>query len=428
MTLFGTSGIRRIADRTLLEIALRAGLAVGRIKKSVVIAGDTRTSTGAIKHAVISGLLASGARCADAGMVPTPTLALAASEFEAGIMVTASHNPPEYNGLKMFNPDGSCFDSAQQLEIEKLVSGVLATAPWKEIGGSTSVYEKAVDKHIRHILNIMPPIRKTRVVLDCACGAASVITPELLKRMGCEVVPLNCSPSGLFPHDVEPVERNLGDLIKTARESGAIGIAHDGDADRMMAVDEKGRFIPGDKLLVLLAQETGAKKIVTTVDASIAIEETGLSVNRTKVGDTFVSTELRKGGDFGGEPSGAWIFPKNSLCPDGIYAAAVLTAIASRESLASIIDRMPQYPVIRDSQKSNGVVVADLYQNLLSLRPLSVNDTDGLKLGFDDGWLLVRPSGTEPKIRITVEAKTEARAQELYGLAVKAVESTRRNI
>jgi phosphoglucosamine mutase len=428
MTLFGTSGIRRIADRTLLEIALRAGLAVGRIKKSVVIAGDTRTSTGAIKHAVISGLLASGARCTDAGMVPTPTLALAASEFEAGIMVTASHNPPEYNGLKMFNPDGSCFDSAQQLEIEKLVSGVLATAPWKEIGGSTSVYEKAVENHIEHILKNLPSIKKTRVVLDCACGAASVITPELLKRMGCEVVPLNCSPSGLFPHDVEPVERNLGDLIKTARESGAIGIAHDGDADRMMAVDEKGRFIPGDKLLVLLAQETGAKKIVTTVDASIAIEETGLSVNRTKVGDTFVSMELRKSGDFGGEPSGAWIFPKNSLCPDGIYAAAVLTAIASRESLASIIDRMPQYPVIRDSQKSNGVVVADLYQNLMSLRPLSVNDTDGLKLGFEDGWLLVRPSGTEPKIRITVEAKTEARAQELYGLAVKAVESTRRNI
>lgn len=428
MGLFGTSGIRRTADRTLLEIALRVGLAVGRTRKSVVVAGDTRTSTGVIKHAVVSGLLASGARCVDAGIVPTPTLALAASEFEAGIMITASHNPPEYNGLKLFNTDGSGFDSAQQSEIEKLVSGVLSTAPWNNMGSICLPYEKAIEKHLEHIMKNLPQVKKTRVVIDCACGAASVITPDLLRRMGCEVVALNCNPSGFFPHDVEPIERNLGDLIRMAQELGAIGIAHDGDADRMMAVDEKGCFIPGDKLLVLLAQEIGAKKIVTTVDASMVIEEIGFLVNRTKVGDTFVSTELKKGGDFGGEPSGAWVFPKNSLCPDGIYAAAVLTVIASRESLSSLVDRIPQYPVIRDSLTSNGVVIPELYKSLLSLGPLSVNNADGLKLSFDEGWLLVRPSGTEPKIRITVEAKNETRARELYDLAVKTVEFARGNV
>ena len=425
MALFGTSGIRRIADRTLLEIALRAGLAVGRTRKSIVIAGDTRTSTGAIKHAVISGLLASGARCADAGIVPTPTLALAAGKFEAGIMVTASHNPPEYNGVKIFNPDGSSFDTKQQSEIEKLVNGILPTASWSDIRSGTSLYEKAVENHIEHILKNLTSNKKIKVVLDCACGAASVITPYLLRQMGCDVLELNCNPSGFFPHDVEPIERNLGDLIRKTRELGAIGIAHDGDADRMMAVDERGRFISGDKLLVLLARETSAKKIVTTVDASMIVEETGLPVNRTKVGDTFVSMELKKDGDFGGEPSGAWVFPKNTLCPDGIYAAAILVTIASRESLASLIDQIPQYPVIRDSLNNSGIVIPVLYKNLLSLNPVSVNDIDGLKLNFDGGWLLVRPSGTEPKIRITVEAKNEARARELHDLVVKTIESAR---
>jgi phosphoglucosamine mutase len=215
--------------------------------------------------------------------------------------------------------------------------------------------------------------------------------------------------------------------MRKTRELGAIGIAHDGDADRMMAVDEKGRFIPGDKLLVLLARETSAKKIVTTVDASMIVEETGLPVNRTKVGDTFVSTELKKGGDFGGEPSGAWVFPRNSLCPDGIYAAAILLTIASRESLASLVDRIPQYPMIRDSLNINGIIIPELYKNLLALNPVTVNEIDGLKLNFNGGWLLVRPSGTEPKIRITVEAKSEARARELHELAVKTIESARGN-
>ena len=143
------------------------------------------------------------------------------------------------------------------------------------------------------------------------------------------MVALNCYPNGFFPHDIEPTEANLGDLIRATGESGAeLGIAHDGDGDRMMAVDDRGRFLPGDKLLVLFAQELGAQEIVTTIDASMAIDEVGFIVNRTIVGDTYVSEKLKGGGHFGGEPSGSWVFPSISLCPDGIYAAAQVVAIA----------------------------------------------------------------------------------------------------
>ena len=301
MPLFGTSGIRRIADESLVELALKVGLAVGKIYGNVVVGVDTRTSSDALKHAFISGLLAAGARSHDAGVMPTPTLALAARKFQAGAMITASHNPPEYNGIKLLNPDGSAFDSGQRSQIEDMVlSGSLPAASWGEIK-SNIVYGGAIERHIEHILEGFSGELRLKVVLDCGCGAASVITPRLLERLGCEVVALNCYPSGFFPRAIEPTEANLGTLMRVTRELGAdLGIAHDGDADRMMAVDEKGRFIPGDKLLALFAREVVAKEVVTTIDASMVIDEMGFSVTRTPVGDIYVSEELKKGGDFGG--------------------------------------------------------------------------------------------------------------------------------
>ncbi len=413
--MFGTSGIRRIADRTLVELALKTGLAVGEIYDNVVVGCDTRTSGDAVKHAFISGLLAAGAASYDAGVIPTPTLALAARDFRAGVMITASHNPPEYNGIKLLNPDGSTFDADQRQQIENMIANdSLKVTTWENMKNSV-VYDDAVDNHIEHILKDIPEKTNIKVALDCGCGAASVITPMLLERMGCEVIPLNCNPSGFFPHDIEPIEANLGDLIKTTGGTGAsLGIAHDGDVDRMMAVDDEGRFIPGDKLLVLFAQQIGAKKVVTTIDASMIVDEMNFDITRTKVGDIYVSEELKKGGDFGGEPSGAWIFPENSLCPDGIYAAARLVAIASRHRLSEMVDSIPQYPLIRGSITSKNVSKEELGNRLITLKPLSVNTIDGIKLTFEDGWLLIRTSGTEPKIRITAEAKSEKRVHELY--------------
>lgn len=427
MKLFGTSGIRRVADKSLIELALKAGMAVGETYDSVLVGCDTRTSSDAVKHAFVSGVLASGASCFDAGVIPTPTLALAAREFRAGAMITASHNPPEYNGIKMVNPDGSAFDANQRVQIEeKILDNSLTFAPWGDIK-SSGIYNGAVDKHIEHILKDFPGKLKLKVALDCCCGAASVITPLLLERLGCEVVALNCYPSGLFPHDIEPTEANLIDLIQVTRESGAdMGIAHDGDGDRMMAVDDRGRCIPGDKLLVLFAQEIKAREVVTTMDASLVIDEIGMVVTRTPVGDIYVSEELKKGGDFGGEPSGAWVFPDSSLCPDGIYAAARLAAIASQKKLSQLVDNIPQYFILRGSVRNDGVAITDLERQLLTLEPLSVSNVDGIKLSFEDGWLLVRVSGTEPKVRVTAEAKSETRVRQLYESGVRVVEGCSR--
>ncbi|MDD5083075.1 MAG: phosphoglucosamine mutase [Dehalococcoidales bacterium] len=424
MQLFGTSGVRRIFDSDLLQLALKIGLAVGKVYSNVVVGSDTRTSGQAMKHAVISGLLAAGSRCQDAGVLPTPTLALAGKDFNAAVMVTASHNPPEYNGIKLLNPDGSAFAASQQKQIEAMVSGdSFPAAPWTEIK-SGGTYGGAVNRHIEHIRRQVPSGLRLKIAVDCGCGAASVITPYLLAGLGCEVIALNCYPSGLFPHPVEPVEANLGDLMAIVRSSGAdLGIAHDGDADRMMAVDDKGRFVSGDKLLALFARETGAKSVVTTIDASMMIDEMGFDVIRTRVGDNYVSEALKQSGDFGGEPSGSWIFPDNSLCPDGIYAAARLVTIASQQRLSSLLDTMPAYPLLRGSVSSKGIARSQLDDRLMTLRPVSVSNVDGTRLAFEDGWLLVRASGTEPKIRITAEARTEARVRQIYNDGIRAVQN-----
>jgi phosphoglucosamine mutase len=423
MRLFGTSGIRAIFDRDLLDLAFRVGLAVGRNCGNVVIGTDTRTSRDAMKHAVISGLLAAGARCRDAGVAPTPTLAFITRDFDGGVMITASHNPPEYNGIKLLNPDGSSFDSAQQEQTEEaILAESLALASWEDIKNS-ELYTGAIEHHIEGILSHFPAKLELKVVVDAGCGAASEVTPKLLERLGCEVVALNCYPSGFFPRDIEPTEANLEDLGKAVKESGAdLGIAHDGDADRLMAVDERGKFVSGDKLLAIFARSVGAKEVVTTLDASMTIEEMGFAVRRTPIGDTYVSEELRDGGgDFGGEASGSWIFPDISLCPDGIYAAAQVVSIASQHKLSVVVDSIPAYPLLRGNVGSDGVVMPRLKSQLMAMEPLSVSDIDGLRLSFEDGWLLVRASGTEPKIRLTAEAKTEARVHQLYDDSLRAI-------
>jgi phosphoglucosamine mutase len=422
MKLFGSSGIRAVYDKNLLDIAFRVGLAVGRNHGKVVIGRDTRTSGDVMKHAVFSGLLAAGAQCHDAGMVPTPTLAWATREFDAGIMITASHNPPEYNGIKLLNPEGSSFDSSQQAQIEEMVlAESYDLASWEQVRQG-DVYDRAIENHIDRILKDFPSELNIKVVVDAGGGAASEATPPLLKKLGCEVIAMNCYPSGFFPRGIEPTEANLPELCRKVEESGAaVGIAHDGDADRMMAVDERGRFIPGDIMLAVLARAVKAKDVVTTLDASMAIEEMGFKIRRTKIGDTWVSEELRKGGDFGGETSGAWIFPTVSLCPDGIYAAARIAALAGEHRLSEIVDAVPVYPLRRGSVDSRGVTMSHLEARLMSLKPLTVSNIDGIKLNFTDGWLLVRLSGTEPKIRLTAEAKTEARAKELYDNCLEAI-------
>lgn len=422
MKLFGSSGIRAVFDRDLLNLAFRVGMAVGAEARNVVIGTDTRTTGGAMKHAVTAGLLAAGARCADAGITPTPTLACAAREFDAGVMLTASHNPPEYNGIKLLNPDGSSYGTDQQERIEvALVADSLVVTSWDTVAAD-GMYDGAVARHTERILRDMPQLPGTRIVVDAGGGAAVAVTPELLEKMGCEVVRLYCTHNGNFPRPAEPVAENLVELCEKVKETGAAcGIAHDVDADRMMAVDETGRFITGDVMLALLASREGVKDVVTTLDASMAIDEMGLAVRRTPIGDTWVSEELRKGGDFGGETSGCWVFPEISLCPDGIYAAALIAAMASRNRLSEMADTVPSYPLRRGSVNGSIGPLDTIEKELAGRDVTGITRSDGLKISYADGWVLVRPSGTEPKVRLTAEATTAARADELYDRALAAV-------
>ncbi len=425
MRLFGSSGIRALFNKELLTTIFRVGLAVGKYYPDVVIGRDTRTSSDAMKHAVISGLLSAGAKYKDAGVTPTPTLAYITREFAAGVMITASHNPPEYNGIKLFNPDGSSFDTVQQEKIEDAVLAESSDIADREQTELSEFYHGAIEKHINAIVSRFKSGLNIRVVVDAGGGAASDVTPRLLEKLGCEVIALNCTPTGIFPRGSEPVVSNLTDLCNFVKDSGAAaGIAHDGDADRMMAVDEKGRFISGDVMLAILVRAVNARDIVTTLDASMAIDEMGLKVRRTRIGDTFVSEELKKGGDLGGETSGAWIFPSISLCPDGIYAAAQMAVLAAKQNLSKLVDAVPIYPLFRGSINSKGIEVSNLQAKLMTLKPISVNNIDGVKLNFKNGWLLVRPSGTEPKIRITAEAKNQMQARQLYDSCINIIKES----
>ena len=425
MRFFGTSGIRALFNKDLVDLTFRVGLAIGREYGDVVVGTDTRTSGDVMKHAVISGLLASGVNCRDAGVTPTPTLAYATRDFDAGVMITASHNPPEYNGIKLLNPDGSSFTSSQQEQIEEaIMDSSLDTTRWEDVK-LCSLYEGAINQHIDFILARFPTGLNLKVVVDAGCGAASEVTPLMFIRLGAEVISLNCHPSGFFPRGIEPTAANLEKLCQKVKETKAdLGIAHDGDADRMMAVDDHGEFISGDKLLAVFARALGVKDLVTTLDASMAIEEMGGHVRRTNIGDTAVSEELRNGGEFGGETSGSWIFPEISLCPDGMYAAAQLVEIVAKQKLSELVDSIPSYPLLRRNAVSDGVDMSRLESSLKTMEPLSVSNTDGIKLNFRDGWLLVRSSGTEPMIRITAEAKSDEAVRQLYKSCLQAIKDS----
>jgi len=429
MALFGSSGIRRVVDKAFLELVFQIGLAVGAEHARVVVGCDTRSTSDSVKCAFASGLLASGSDVWEAGVTPTPTLAYAGRHFEAGAEITASHNPPEYNGVKLVNSDGSAFDSRQRETLERTVSaGAFRLAPWDR-AGSCRRHDGAVDEHIERIAGDMPAGLRVRVVVDCGGGAASRVTPVLLERLGCHVTRLSCEPSGHFPRGAEPLPENLKELAYMVRaERADLGIAHDGDADRVVVADDKGRFVSGDKLMILFARQLGATKLVTTVDASMVIDELGVEIVRTRVGDAYVSDALRSSNkenwklEFGGEPSGCYIFPTISLCPDAIYAAAKVVQLAGERRLSGLVDEIPSYPILRGTTLGDRSAMASIESRLTQRAGGKLDTVDGLRLALDDGWLLIRPSGTEPRIRITAEASTEKRSREIYELGLRTVQ------
>ncbi|MEN6573137.1 phosphoglucosamine mutase, partial [Methanobacterium aggregans] len=311
--LFGTFGVRRIANHELTpEFASKLAAAYGTlVKGKVAVGGDTRTSTGMIKHAVISGLLSSGCQVFDLGILPTPAVQFAVRNYcDGGVMITASHNPPKYNGIKFVDEDG--IGIAEDME-EKIEDMFFDENPdrvvWNEIG---EVLENhgIVDEYIENVIERVDAdaIRSAnlKVIVDCGNGAACFTTPYLLRKLGCDVTTMNCQPDGFFPgRNPEPTEDNLKELIEVVKATGAdLGIAHDGDADRTICIDEKGNFVFGDKTFALvekqMLREAGGGIIVTTVATSAAIydiaEEYGGEVIATRVGDLVVARELKNRG------------------------------------------------------------------------------------------------------------------------------------
>jgi phosphoglucosamine mutase len=422
MKLFGSSGIRGLVNEDIdLKLTIKVGETIGSIYDSVVIGYDPRTSNQMLAHALISGLLSTGCDVFNAGMVSTPTLAYATRDFGCGIMITASHNPPEYNGLKFWNPDGSGFNTEQMEQVENFFEKEPNKADFTDINNSR-IYPDAIEEHIQKIIGDFNEMN-LKVVVDCGCGAASTITPYLFQRLGCKVISLNSQPDGFFPgRNSEPSLENLSALIETVKSTQAdLGIAHDGDADRMVAVDEKGNYVGGDELLPIFAKSIVKKSVVVPVNASMAVDDVvgDAKVIRTKVGDVFISEEVKKNkADFGGEPSGTWIFPEHSYCPDGIYAAAKLASLVSEKPLSIQTSNMPKYHLLRgalsyDREKKNEILKT-VKEGLETLEYQEINQQDGFWLQFQEKWALVRPSGTEPKIRITCEAKDSKEVKELY--------------
>jgi phosphoglucosamine mutase len=405
--LFGSSGIRRKFDQVLMDTALRLGSALASQSSDILIGMDTRTTSPLLAHLVIAGITGSGGKAHCSGIVPTPSVAFCSRSVNAGCMITASHNPEEYNGLKLFNPDGSSFTLAQQAEMESLIKMQYWT-DWQH-QGSEQPFD-AITPHKKAILDKISITPGLSAVVDCGNGAGCMLTPELLSDAGVKATCINCNPSGHFSRPSEPLKEHvayLGDMVK--KTGSACAVVHDGDADRMMAFDNKGRYIDGDHLLMLFTKYLGANHVVTTSDASMIIEEIA-EVRRTSVGDSYVSEELLTWGDFGGEPSGAWIFPKISYCPDGPFAAALFCEIASEWDIAGELDIMPSYPVLRESfacDKAREIIIS-----LGASSP-----TDGIRVTESDGWYLIRASGTEPKIRITAEGKNQKKAKEILAKA-----------
>ncbi len=438
---FGTSGIRGIINEALTpELALKVGRAIGSYLEQgpVVIGMDTRTSGEMIKSAVISGLLSAGMDVVDIGIAPTPLTGFAIKLYgaEAGVTVTASHNPPEYNGIKVWQSNGMAYTPDMEEEIEDIIrSGNFRKAAWNEIGklkleDPRDAYIEAVKRRIK--------LRKSyRVVVDTGNGAGSLISPLLQRELGNSAISLNGHPSGFFSRELELNADSLSNLSETVRVTEAdLGIAHDGDADRIGVVDDEGNFVDYETMLSLISryviEKYGGKKVVTTVDAGMALGDylkpLGVEIIRTRVGDVAVAEAIeREGAAFGGEPSGTWIIPQWNLTPDGIFAGALVVEMIDRLGpISELREKVPHYFTMRRKISCPNEKKEEALREIRRKieKEFSYDyliDIDGIRIEGEGWWILIRPSGTEPIMRITLEAHTEEKARELMERAERIV-------
>ncbi|HXW67851.1 MAG TPA: phosphoglucosamine mutase [Thermoplasmata archaeon] len=447
MRLFGTNGIREVVGETLnAPFVTRVAGAIARLAppgRPIVVGWDGRTSSPAFSRIVSATLALAGHHVLELGILPTPAIQYNVPRLDAqlAVIVTASHNPPEFNGLKCIAADGLEASRETEEAIEQAVErGEGATVPFDRVGDISPRADGArhyVDGILAQVDVARIRARQFTVVLDCGNGASVPTSPALLRRLGCRVVTLNGHVDGTFPgHLSEPTEANLADLKRMVPAVGAdLGIAHDGDADRAIFVDASGRYVPGEESLTLLAKDAVERQpggiVVTPVSAPQSVEDAvagaGGSVVYTRVGSPSVThAMLARHAVFGGEENGGLIFPRFQYARDGAMTAAGMLDLLARTggSLADALGGIPRYTLVKEKAPCpvalREAVLARLTRALGegSERIVTI---DGVKAYRAGGWVLLRPSGTEPLFRVFAESKDPARARALADEGLAAV-------
>ena len=438
--LFGTSGIRGIVNQDLSpDFCRRAALAIGTTlppASTVCIATDTRISRDTIKEAVTAGLLSSGIIVVDLGILPTPALALLTREsgFVSGIMVTASHNPPEFNGIKLFTENSLGYSQAQEAEIEKVYFGE------KFRQGKRGTLEQAHDMKQRYLSFIKSKFflsglnHQLKIVADPGNGAASKFASDIFAQMGLDVTPINDEPDGLFPgRSPEPKADTLQGTVNFLRQHNAdLAICFDGDADRVVFCDKEG-FLGFNEPIAFISRlavkRTGKKKIATTVETGslldLAVKDLEAEVVRGRVGDVAVAHLVQElDAALGVEQVGVYIIPEAGYYPDSIFASLILLSqLSDAGEIKQFFQGIPKLFFEKASvpcpEELKELVMAQVKEKTHLFAPDGINTLDGLRLEFPDSWMLIRASGTEPIIRVIAESTSQTQTDELISKGKK---------
>ncbi|MFC2000633.1 hypothetical protein ACFLXE_07785, partial [Chloroflexota bacterium] len=425
MPLFGTSGIRGVVGEDItLDLCREVGMSLGTMLSQgarVCLATDTRLSRDMLKDSIFTGLLSCGVDITDLGILPTPVLALLTREwgFDAGIMVTASHNPPEFNGIKLFNGDSIGYSPDQEREVERLYR---EKAFLRGDGGVLRQGQGMLESYLRFIRHRLPAEglnRNLKIVADPGNGAASGFASKLFTELELDVIPINDTPDGNFPgRKPEPMEETLRCTVEFLREMNAdLAVCFDGDADRVVFCD-KGGFWGFNEATAyisrLVVQWSGNSRVASTVESGrlldLALQDMGVEVVRGKVGDVHLAYLTREtGAAIGTEPVGVYVVPEVGYYPDSMFASLILLSrIEQVAEVREFFRRIPQ--LLFDKRKVpcpnqlKEAVMGEIGERVGLLGPARINDLDGIRLEFEDSWTLIRASGTEPVIRVIAES------------------------
>ncbi|MGB2803546.1 MAG: phosphoglucosamine mutase [Candidatus Zixiibacteriota bacterium] len=443
----GVSGVRGVVGESLTpDVVTKYSSAFGMLCQSgkVVLGRDTRVSGEMVRAAVVCGLLSTGCEVIDLGICATPTVEIAVRELKAngGIIITASHNPIQWNALKFVGADGIFLSEREGRRLSDLVEkDRIKHARWDKLG-KVKFDDSWTEKHVNGVLKLSHinvqkiKKRKFRVVLDCVNGAGGVISPDLLRALGCKVIELNCKPDGNFAHDPEPIPRNLTSLCRAVKKHKAdLGFANDPDVDRLAIVSEKGMALGEEATLALATKFVLSRKPHSKLAANISTSrmiddialECGSKVYRTKVGEAHVARQLRKvKGVIGGEGNGGVILPEFHYGRDALVGMAlILQYLAESEKpMSQLFSELPGYFMV----KRKAELTKNFEKNLVKLKKSfargRINPLDGIRIDFEDSWLHIRKSNTEPLVRVIAEAKSKREASKLVTEGLKILGQT----